>query len=296
MKTFTVGDIQITQVIEWEGALPGPDTILAGYQKQVFDRYLSWLAPDYYNAATGELRLVVQCWLLKAGGRTILWDTGTGNHKNRPNFPVFHMLDLPFLEELAKAGAKPEEIDTVICSHLHLDHAGWNTKLEQGTWRPTFPNARYIFPQVDFDFWNPANAHKVGKQVGEQVNEGVFEDSVEPIAKEGLVDFVEGIQEIGDGLRLEPAPGHTPGQMRLHVDSKGEKAILTGDVLHHPIQVYEPTWCSNFCEDPAIARTTRLEVLGQCADQGALLLPAHFPGLNAVHIARDGDGFRIVEF
>jgi glyoxylase-like metal-dependent hydrolase (beta-lactamase superfamily II) len=295
MKKFRVGDISITQVVEWEGVFPTPESLLNGYEEAAFARHLSWLSPDYYDTASRELRLVVQCWLLKVGGRTILFDTGSGNDKNRPNIPVFHMLNLPFLDVLEKAGAKPGDIDTVVCSHLHIDHVGWNTHLDAGQWRPTFPNAKYIFPKVDFDFWNPANAHKVGAQVGGQVNDGVFEDSVEPVAKEGLVQFVDGIEEIGDGLRLEPAPGHTPGQMRLRVESKGEKAVLTGDVIHHPIQVYEPTWNSQFCEHPDVARTTRHELLSLCADENVLLLPAHFAGLNAVHIAREGEGFRIVE-
>ena len=295
MKKFNVGDIEITQVVEWEGVFPSPESLLNGYHEAAFEKHLSWLSPDYYDTKSGELKLVVQCWLLKVGDRTILWDTGSGNDKKRPNIPVFHMLNLPFLAELEKAGAKPEDIDTVVCSHLHIDHVGWNTKLEQGQWQPTFPNAKYVFPKVDFDFWNPANAHSVGQQVGGQVNDGVFEDSVEPIAKEGLVDFVSGIEEIGDGLRLEPAPGHTPGQMRLRVESKGEKAVLTGDVIHHPIQVYEPTWNSQFCENPEVARSTRHDLLSLCADEGVLLLPAHFAGLNAVHIDRDGEGFRIFE-
>ena len=295
MKEFKVGDVSITQVVEWEGTFPSPESLLNGYQRAIFEKHLGWLSPDYYDTVTDEIKLVVQCWLLKVGDRTILFDTGSGNDKNRPNFPVFHMLNQPFLAELEKAGAKPDDIDTVVCSHLHIDHVGWNTKLEAGQWLPAFSNARYVFPKVDFDFWNPANAHKVGKQVGGMVNADVFEDSVEPIAKEGLVDFVDGVEEIGDGLRLVPSPGHTPGQMRLIVESKGEKAVLTGDVIHHPIQVYETTWTSQFCEEPDVARKTRYEVLGQCADEGALLLPAHFAGLNAVHITRNGDGFEIAE-
>ena len=200
MKEFKVGDISITQVTEWEGTFPSPESLLNGYQEAIFEKHLGWLSPDYYDKVTNELKLVVQCWLLTVGDRKILFDTGSGNGKNRPNIPVFHMLNQPFLAELEKAGAKPNDIDTVVCSHLHIDHVGWNTALEDHRWVPAFPNARYVFPKVDFDFWNPANAYKTSKQVGGLVNAGVFEDSVEPVARKGWLISSTAQRKLAMGL------------------------------------------------------------------------------------------------
>jgi len=132
MKEFKVGDVSITQVVEWEGTFPSPGSLLNGYQAAIFEKHLGWVSPDHYDTVTDELKLVVQCWLLKVGDRTILFDTGSGNDKNRPNIPVFHLLNQPFVEEMKDAGATLDGIDTVVCSHLHIDHVGWNTQLEDG--------------------------------------------------------------------------------------------------------------------------------------------------------------------
>jgi glyoxylase-like metal-dependent hydrolase (beta-lactamase superfamily II) len=252
----------------------------------VLEEHRAWLAPAHYDADSGYLKLSVHSWLLTVGGKRILIDTCVGNHKPRAARPMWNMQDRPYLERLAAAGAKPEEIDMVMCTHLHVDHVGWNTRLENGRWVPTFPNARYVFSREDYEHYLEMD----GDPEKGPANLGSFRDSVLPVVEAGLAKIVSGATALDEHLAVEPAPGHTPGTIAINFESRGERAVFCGDILHHALQVYRPHWNSFACADPANSRKSRRKVLESCA-AGALLMPAHFGAPFACHIDRKGEGF-----
>ncbi len=289
---FMVGHVRIRRVEEWAGSFLTPQLLFAGFDASAYAATRDAIAPDYLDHATDAIQARIQSWVVDTGDTVVLFDTGCGNHKVRPGIPVFDNLDTDFIARLAAAGYSPEEIDLVVCSHLHVDHVGWNTRLDGKAWVPTFPNARYIFPEPDVEFWDPRNRDSYPDMVGEAVNSGFFEDSVRPIIDRGLAQIVSGTVEIADGIRLDPNPGHTPGCQTMTVSSGGTAAMFVGDVLHHPLQILNPQWNSIFCEDATQARAARRRVLARAADEEAILVPAHFAGDHVVRIARQGDGFR----
>ncbi|WP_425542419.1 MBL fold metallo-hydrolase [Actinoallomurus spadix] len=250
----------------------------------------SWLSPHFLDHETNIVNSAIQTWLLRSAGKTILVDTGVGNHKERPYAPVWSHLKTDFLANLARAGVRPEDVDIVINTHLHIDHVGWNTYLDGRRWVPTFPNATYLMPKDDFDFWNPENGHET---VFGRGNQNVFEDSVVPVHQAGQTLLWENSHQIDADLRLDAAPGHTPGSSVLTLTSGTDRAVFVGDMLHNPAQVLEPDSNSCFCEDPAAARATRRKVLGWAADNNALVIPAHLGGHGAAEVAREGDRFAI---
>ena len=246
----------------------------------------AWLVPDHYDPASGFLKLSVHSWLLKLDGKRILIDACVGNHKPRPARPKWHMMNTKYLERLAAAGARPEQIDMVMCTHLHVDHVGWNTRLENGRWVPTFPNARHVFSKEDYDHYLAVDADP---EKG-PANLGSFRDSVLPVVEAGLAHMVSGATTLDESLCIEPAPGHTPGTIAIHLQSRGEKALFCGDILHHALQVYRPQWNSFACADAVNARLSRRRALEHCAG-GALLMPAHFGAPFACRIDSRGDRF-----
>ena len=201
--------------------------------------------------------------------------------------PRFHHLDTPFLERLRSAGVTPEEVDIVLCTHLHADHIGWNTLLRDGRWVPTFPNAKYLFSRTEDAFWdprrNPASSEDPQRNVA-------YRDSVLPVIESGQAVLLDGGHAIDERMQIEPAPGHTPGHVILKLSEKGERALFCGDVMHHPLQVYAPHWNTRFCELPDEARATRRRVLEHCAEHRALLFPTHFgaPHVAAIHASAGG--------
>jgi glyoxylase-like metal-dependent hydrolase (beta-lactamase superfamily II) len=253
----------------------------------------SWLQPDHVNADFTSYVGALQTWVLRSEGKTILVDTGAGNGKDRP-LATFAHLQTSFLEDLAAAGVVPDEVDVVVNTHLHLDHTGWNTRLEDGQRVPTFPNATYLMPKIDFDFWNPASGH-VSAVLG-QGNDGSFIDSVEPVHQAGQAVLWEDSHTIDSSLRLEPAPGHTPGSSVLKLHSGSDRVVFAGDTVHVPVQFLELDYSSYLCEDPAVARATRLQILGWAADNGALVMPAHIGGAGGVELTRDGTKFAIKQW
>jgi glyoxylase-like metal-dependent hydrolase (beta-lactamase superfamily II) len=290
MSQITLGDVTITRVWEYFGPVEmTPDTFFPDSSKEVWDG-APWLAPHFVDSTTNIVNSAIQTWLVRSGGRTILVDTGVGNHKERPYSPVWSHLETDFLDNLARAGVRPEDVDVVINTHLHVDHVGWNTYLDGRSWVPTFPNATYLMPKDDFDFWNPANNHQPGLGRG---NQNVFEDSVAPVHQAGQVLLWEDSHQIDEHLRLDAAPGHTPGSSTLTLTSGTDRAVFVGDMLHNPVQLLEPDSNSCFCEDPALARATRRKVLGWAADNNALVIPAHLGGHGAAEVSRDGSAFAV---
>ena len=294
MDQITLGDVTVTRIKEYYGSVEmGPADFFPESPEGAWDEHRSWLAPDFWHPETNECFAAIQTWVLRSEGRTILVDTGVGNHKDRPYAPVWSRLDTGFLDNLAAAGVQPGDVDLVINTHLHIDHVGWNTRLDGRTWVPTFPNATYLMTQRDFDFWNPANDHKPLLGRG---NQNVFEDSVAPVHEAGLTHLWDDTYRIDGNLRLDLAPGHTPGSSVLTLESGGERALFVGDLVHTALQIVEPETNSCFCEDPAESRATRHKLLGRAADDNALVFPAHLGGQGAVEVVRDGSKFAIKDW
>lgn len=288
---FTVGRHRVHRIEEWQGRFAPPQMLFDGYEERAFAREVDGFTPDYVRG--GMIYGFLQSWLIEVDGQRVLFDTGAGNDKERPGIPIFGGLKTDFMERLVAAGFEPSSIDVVICSHLHIDHVGWNTMLVEDKWVPTFPNARYVMPAIDRAVWDPAAAGFAALK-GSAVNAAVFEDSVQPILDADRADLVEDGHEVLPGLVMRAAPGHTPGQMLLDMQAGGDRALFTADILHHPMQVIRPDWNSVYCEAGEQARDTRRAVLEDAAATGARIVPAHFGGSHSAFIAREGKGYRPV--
>src|SRR6185436_17761868 len=195
-----------------------------------------WLAPHFADE-NGRLKMSVHALVVETPSRRIIVDTCIGNDKQR-SIPTWSNLQTSFLADLAAAGFARESIDTVLCTHLHVDHVGWNTMLVDGAWKPTFPNARYLIGKTEFDYWKAEEANADPAL-------SPFNDSVKPVWEAGLVDLVETNHRVCDEVSLEPTVGHTPGHVSIRIRSKGEEALITGDFLHHPCQMARPDWTSS---------------------------------------------------
>ncbi len=286
MTRFQIGDVTVTRVEEVLEKGFRPEVLFPGIDLSIYDRHQ--VLRDFYDVESGQVWSSIHSWLLQVDGLNILVDTCSGNGKARalPLFQRFHMLDFPFMENLERTGLRGEDIDIVFCTHLHIDHVGWNTRLEGGRWVPAFPNARYMFGRKEFAHWTTGEGPKLFP-----ANVAVIEDSVLPVVEAGLVDFLDDGDEIAPGLRVEAAPGHTSTQLILKNDRPGSEFVISADCFHQPLQVYAPDLSSCFCEDPEAARATRRVLLDHCADTGALLLPMHFGPPHAGRIVRADDGF-----
>ena len=277
---WTVGRVKITNVLEI-GATGGTRFILPQATPQEAQK-MPWLVPHYANAE-GRLRLNVQSWIVETPTNRIIVDTCIGNDKTNRSVPAWNGLSKPFLNDLAAAGYPADTIDTVICTHLHIDQVGWNTKLVDGKWVPTFTNARYLFGKTEYDHWaahSPEGEHKA-----------VFEDSVQPIVDAGYADLIGSDHRIGDEVSLIATPGHSPGHMSILVTSAGQQALLTGDVAHHPCQMAHLDWSSTADSDPVQSIEARKMLFSRFADTPTLVFGGHYdPG----HIVRDGDAFRLI--
>jgi glyoxylase-like metal-dependent hydrolase (beta-lactamase superfamily II) len=292
MHAFNIGSIAVHNIEEWQGPFATPDELFAGFDRERFNTFIDELPTGTYLRDEDAIYAFLQTWILVLDGQVLLYDTGAGNHKDRPGIPVFGNLDTPFLSRLAEAGFSPSDIDIVINSHLHIDHVGWNTQLTAGRWEPTFPNARYLFSAIDRDYWDPAGTGPRPTDVGRDVNSGVFEDSVQPLLDCGRAELVGDGFQVAPGVSLHMFPGHTPGHMVLSVVDGDDAGLFVGDILHHPAQIYAPEWNSVYCEDPDAARQSRLRVLEQAASTGARVVPAHFGGCHYAWVERSEDGFR----
>ncbi|HXH82240.1 MAG TPA: MBL fold metallo-hydrolase [Candidatus Tectomicrobia bacterium] len=287
MATLTIGAATVTRIEETYEPNFEARTFFPDWRPEVADEHRAWMVPDHYDAASGFLALSVHSWLVRVGGRTVLIDACVGNHKPRPLRPKWHLMETRYLDRLAAAGVRPEEVDVVLCTHLHMDHVGWFTRLDGGRWVPTFPNARHVFSRADYDHYlaldrDPARG---------PVNQGSFRDSVLPVVEAGLADMIAEPHALDEHLRIDPAPGHTPGTVVITLASRGATALFCGDILHHAVQIYHPEWNSFACGDAEGARASRRMVLERCAGSGALLVPAHFGAPFVCRIDATGEGF-----
>ncbi len=279
MLRWKVGDVTITRVVEVVTSSIGRFVLPEATPDAV--RSIPWLAPHFLDA-DGKLILSVHSLVIEAGGARIIVDTCIGNDKER-SLPVWDHMSGPFLQDLEEAGAPRESIDFVLCTHLHVDHVGWNTMLVDGKWVPTFPNARYLFARSEWEYW---------KDQPEDFGP-VVTDSVRPIVDAGLADLVETDHKLCDEIWLEPTPGHTPGHVSVRIRSADEDAVITGDMIHHPCQIARPEWSSAVDWDPDRSRETRLAFLKRYAERPVLVIGTHFATPTAGRIIRDGDGYRL---
>ena len=281
-----IGQFEISRVIESEGPFLPVQDFIPDAEQAVIDANRDWLYPRYIEPGTDKIMLTIQSYILRTPRHTIVVDTCVGNDKPRPGRPMFDQLNLPYLADLAAAGVQPEEVDFVLCTHLHVDHVGWNTKLVNGRWVPTFPNAKYIFARKEYEFWE--QRHLDGSE-GPVPN--VYDDSVLPVMEAGQAVLVDMDHQIDDGMWFEPAPGHTAGNVVLNLQSQGHNAVMCGDVMHHPLQLVRPEWSSRACEDPAMSTATRRAFIERHADTDTLIAPAHFASPTMGHIISRGDAF-----
>lgn len=264
-----IGNAELRRVEEMISSMP---MSLFTKDEAFLAEHASWLVPRYLDAA-GSFPLVFQSWLLIVDDKLVVVDPCAGNDREFPHYPLFHRLKTPYLERFEATGFRPEEVDYVFCTHLHVDHCGWNTRLRGDRYVPTFPNARYIMVRREYERWDPRRAgHRRLRE-----NEGVFESSVLPVMEAGLVDLVEDEHALLPSLSIEPSNGHTVAHSTLHLRSGAEEAYFTGDAFHHVIQVVNPDLDLGGADDLAMTVDSRRRLIRACIERHALLIPAHFP-------------------
>lgn len=289
MQTWQIGTSTVTRIEELSGPLFDPTTFFPDYDPEVIDKHHAWLFPNHMSASGDRIIASIHSWLIQTPHHNLLIDSCIGNDKDRMPFRDWDHMQTPYMDNFRATGIGPDDIDYVLCTHLHVDHVGWNTRLKDGQWVPTFPNARYIFAKDEYDFWL-AERDKADEAAFNSVNRKTFDDSVMPIMH--LSELIEGEHElIADLVHLSPAPGHTPGSITISLNEKSQSAIFTGDIFHHPLQIYEPHWNSAFCEQPDRARQTRQRVLEDCLESQALMMPAHFGPCHAGHVQEKAGSF-----
>ena len=289
MQTQQIGPVRVDRILESEGLGFHPGFLLPESSLPAIADEADWLVPHFHDPDSGRFRQSVQAFLIRTPAHVVLVDTCVGNDKERPSSKAWHQQNLPWLERLAAAGVAPEEVDVVLCTHLHVDHVGWNTRLLDGRWVPTFPNARYLFHRAEYDYWQ--RTREMDPAIGYGRTEGSFEDSVLPVVEAGLMHLVDDGFVIDEFLRVELSAGHSPGHVTLVLsDEDGrERALFTGDILHHPVQCAYPDWNSRYCLDATAARATRRELVERCLEREPLVFAAHFASPTVGRV-RERDG------
>ncbi|MBR0873447.1 MBL fold metallo-hydrolase [Bradyrhizobium tropiciagri] len=283
---FAIGDTTVDVIVDDDNFTSPLPEFFPGYDPQVIEAHRDVLEPVFVDR--GLARFAIQSFVLRTGGRTLLIDCCIGEHKDIPEIPAWHQRRTSsFLEQLRRADVDPAEIDLVFCTHLHVDHVGWNTRQDNGRWTPTFPNARYLFGRRELADWMAQ--HDAGKAL--PIHARALEQSVIPIVEAGRADLVDDGYEPGRGLRLVPLPGHTGGQMGLVVEQARHRAIFCGDAIHNPLQIFQHGLSTSSCVDPKLAAETRTKILAEAADSGRLVVPAHFRGPRCAHIHAHSGGY-----
>lgn len=281
--SFAVGDLRVDRILEQE--LPGfdPFTFLPTLTPGILEANRSWLEPLSLDPATGLFIFPMQSYVIRTGKHTILVDTCVGNHKDRPTRPNWHQkTDTTYVDALAKAGLSVEDIDYVMCTHLHPDHVGWNTRLLDGRWVPTFPNAKYVFSAKELAHWTARNAETPLPHIV---------DSVLPVVEAGRVVEVTSDHAFDDFLHLEPTPGHSPDHFAVHLTSNGADALLIGDMIHSPLQCRHPDLVAAPDFDREQAKATRVATMDKYCETDTLICSAHFRSPSIGHFVRHGDAF-----
>jgi len=277
---WTIGDVTVTKVVEMVQSIPVVGLLPAATADEIA-RHTAWLRPHFLDDE-GMTDLSIHSLIVESGGRTILVDTCVGD-REIPGMPGLRG-PVEFPDRLAGAGFPVEAIDVVCCTHLHFDHVGWNTRLEDGRWVPTFPNARYLFCRSEYDHW-------IVEPGGYALN---IADTVTPIVDAGLADLVEPDHRLTDEVRLVPTPGHSPGHVSVLIESGGQQALITGDATHHPVQWAEPGWGMSGDWDGEMGGETRRRLRAEHGPAGTLILGTHYAAPSAGRIVGSGDDWRFV--
>jgi glyoxylase-like metal-dependent hydrolase (beta-lactamase superfamily II) len=271
--------------VDWTGPLIDVAEFFPTGNWAEIEAQRDWMEPHFLppkgQGEEGFLDLSLHSYIIKVGGLTILIDTCMGNDKKRSTIPAWVDYNSNYIEKMAGMGVNPEDVDFVMCTHLHVDHVGWNTKLEDGKWVPTFPNARYIFHKKEYEAWQNISDHPA--------DDGSWDDSVVPIIEAGKADLVSSDFGIGDNVWLQPSYGHTPGHVCVNLKDGADHALFTGDSFHHPVQVAHPEWSSAFCLDAVESANARHKIIEQIADTGTLMMAAHFMDPTIGRIVSNGE-------
>ncbi len=283
MLSWTVGAVKITRVVELEMpvAYSTEHPFLAQATPEAL-RTMPWLYPNFVDEED-RMRLSIHALLVEGPGVRLVVDTCVGNDKVRPGLLGRKPLSTNFLQQMADIGWARDSVDTVVCTHLHVDHVGWNTMLENGKWVPTFPRARYLMGRTELDHWR-------GNDEGQ--TQEILADSVQPILDAGLAELVDMDHRLSAEIRLIPTPGHTPGHVSVMIESEGQTAVITGDMTHHPCQMAHPDWSPPFDSDQKAGAAMRRRMFAEWADQPILVIGTHYAGPTAGHVKTDGEAFR----
>lgn len=288
MKPQLFGDVSVEKIIDMVEPFPAarayPDEDLSQAEQ-----HRSWLAPHFYDFDIPAIILSFHSYLIRTPYHTILVDTCIGNHKTFGGMlEKWGSREGPFLDNLAAVGVRPEEIDYVMCTHLHADHVGWNTQKKDGRWVPTFPRAKYVFSKNDLD----ASMERA-KDAQTAYIAPSFQESVLPIIEAQQAEIVDTDFSLDDALTILPTHGHTPGHYCVEINAGGREGILTGDCLHNAVGIAHPEWTTTFCEDKAKSNATRAALVDSLTDRDVTLLPAHFAGPTAGRVvSQKGSGYR----
>ena len=284
MRGLAIGDVTVTSIVERDGPWRRPEDMFPDYDPELGKRHIAELEPGVFDQASGKMVITYQTFIVRTPRHTILVDTCTGEDKGCAapmDFPK-----APWLEGFRAAGLKFEDIDYVFCTHLHIDHCGWNTVLRDGRWVPTFPRAKYVFHKREYAAWEEAT------RLGDNPPGNVWRFNCEPVVEAGQALLVEDDFALDDTVSLSPTPGHSPCHCCVNIRSGGARAVVTGDLFHHALQCREPQWSTIFDWDPKQAIKSRRRFFGEVAGTGLLLLPIHFPAPTVGRLDADGERFR----
>lgn len=274
-----IGEIEVWRILEINAPYLPPEDLFptAGADvSKIIDEHV----PGGLCAQTGGLILPIQGFLLKTPTHNILVDSCVGNDKTNPNTANWHQRsDTRFVSALTAAGVGFEDIDYVLCTHLHADHVGWNTRLIDGRWVPTFPNARYLMPAADEDMQRERNGH-------------MYTESVLPVIEAGQAELVQAGHKLGDHVTLVPTPGHTPGHVSIAIESGEARAMITGDAIHSTAQCWYPEWHFKYDEDVDQAVASRKGLLENVSESGCVVLGTHFALPSIGRVKPEGEAFR----
>ncbi|MBL4584299.1 MAG: MBL fold metallo-hydrolase [Pseudomonadales bacterium] len=279
MSSWKIGDITIERVPEMVSPMD-PTMLLPEATPENMEPMHDWLKPHFLND-DNTIPLSIHAFLITTPTMKILVDTCIGNDKPRA-MPMWNELQGDFLEQLTARGAPKEAINTVLCTHLHVDHVGWNTMLVNGKWIPTFDNARYLFAKTEWDFW---------KDEEDPFGPEAKNDSILPIIESDQIDLVDTNHQVTEGVQLIPTPGHTPGHVSVLITSGNERAVITGDLFHHPVQFARPFWLDIADTDGDVAAQSRLKFMADF-NGSTLVLGTHFALPTGGHLIRDGQHYR----
>lgn len=285
IRHWRIGDVDIARIVEIN-AFEDDISMLLPNATAEFVQQFPWLVPHFATPA-GRMLVSFQAFVLRSRGKMVMIDTCIGAGRQR-EYDVFCNLQTSFLEDLRTAGFPPEEISAVLCTHLHFDHVGWNTRLVDGKWVPTFPQARYLFGRREFEHWKHLRETNGYHHLDHMV------DSIDPVMQAGLVELIDPDFKVTDEVSLIPTPGHTPGHVSVLIRSRGHEAVITGDMMHHPIQFAVPRIPGNFDMDKETGVRTRVEFIERFSDTPTLVIGSHFPDPTAGRVVRDGDAWKLL--